>query len=73
MNRESSFVNVPFDVVIQKFMAQYNKKVDYPPAFKSVKFTGTFSNSNIETAVKSIAIPLQANYSIRAEKIVLFE
>ncbi len=73
MNHESSFVNVPFDVVIQKFMAQYNKKVDYPPAFKSVKFTGTFSNSNIETAVKSIAIPLQANYSIRAEKIVLFE
>jgi ferric-dicitrate binding protein FerR (iron transport regulator) len=73
MHQESSFVNVPFDVVINNFNKQFKKKVSYPEHLKKIKFTGNFSNTNIETALKSITIPLQLKYVTQNNTIILSE
>jgi len=73
INKESSFKDVPVEVVINKFINQFNKKVNYPTAIKSIKFNGSFSNTNIETALKSITIPLHLKYTINKDQIILAE
>ena len=73
MEAESSFVNVPFEVVVSKYTKQFQKEIIYPKTFKNVKFTGNFSNTDFETALKSIAIPLRLNYSIQNQQIILSE
>jgi ferric-dicitrate binding protein FerR (iron transport regulator) len=55
---ESSFKNVPMLYVLDCFEKQYNVKVKYPENIKNIKFTGAFTNSNEETALQSICIPL---------------
>lgn len=59
---ESDFRNVPFKYVVDKFKNQYNVAVEFPKTSENVKFTGTFTHKNIETALKSICIPLQLKY-----------
>lgn len=59
---ESDFRNVPFKYVIAQFKNQYNVAVAFPKSAESVKFTGTFTHKNIETALQSICIPLQLKY-----------
>jgi ferric-dicitrate binding protein FerR (iron transport regulator) len=73
IEKESSFVNVPFEVVVSKWQKQFQKEIVYPEPFKKVKFTGNFSNTDFETALKSITIPLQLHYSIQNQKIILSE
>lgn len=59
---ESSFKNVPVKYVINQFTNQYDVNVEFPKSLESVKFTGTFTHKNIETALKSICIPLHLNF-----------
>lgn len=70
---ESSFKNVPMKYVIDKFEMQFNTKIMYPKDIDALKFTGSFSNKNIETAIKSICIPLNLNYTINKGNIILTE
>lgn len=73
INKESSFKDVPVEVVINRFINQFNKNVTYPEAIKNIKFNGSFSNTNLETALKSITIPLHLKYSINQNQIILSE
>ena len=70
---ESSFKNVPIRYVIEKFEMQFNVKVDYPKTIEDIKFTGSFSNKNMDTAIKTICIPLNLKYIINKEIISLSE
>lgn len=70
---ESSFKNVPMYYVLDKFEMQFNTKVTYPKNIKEVKFTGSFSNKNIETALKIICVPLNLKYKINEGNIILME
>lgn len=60
---ESAFKNVPMKYVFAKFKNQYNVDVAFPKSVEGIKFTGSFANANIETALKSICIPLHLKYS----------
>jgi len=60
---ENTFKNVPMKYVFAKFKNQYNVEVAYPKNIESIKFTGSFANANIETALQSICIPLHLKYS----------
>jgi transmembrane sensor len=69
---ESSFKNVPMKYVLEKFKNQYHLEIDYPKNIETIKFTGSFTNSNEETALQSICIPLHLNYSnSSARKIII--
>lgn len=70
---ESSFKNVPIHYVLEKFEMQFNVKVDYPKTIKNIKFTGSFSNKNRDTAIKTICIPLNLKYVVNKESILLTE
>jgi len=70
---ESSFKNVPIKYVLNKFEMQFNTKVKYPENISKIKFTGSFTNKNIETALKTICVPLNLNYKINEENIILTE
>lgn len=70
---ESSFKNVPVHYVLDKFEMQFNTKVTYPENIKEIKFTGNFSNKNIETALKTICVPLNLKYKINEGNIILME
>lgn len=73
MEAESSFANVPFEIVVSKWTKQFGKEIIYPEKLKKVNFTGNFSNTEFETAIKSITIPLRLNYSIQNQQIILTE
>ncbi|HLP63727.1 FecR family protein [Flavobacterium sp.] len=60
---ESTFKNVPIKYVIAKFKNQYDVEIKFPKSIENSKFTGSFTHSNIETALKTICIPLNLNYS----------
>lgn len=70
---ETTFKNVPVHYVIGQFQNQYHVAVDYPKSVENVKFTGAFTNKNKATALKSICIPLNLNYSEHGGKIILSE
>ena len=70
---ESSFKNVPIQYVLEKFEMQFNVKFDYPSTIENIKFTGSFSNKNIDTAIKTICIPLHLKYVINKQTISLSE
>lgn len=60
---ETAFKNIPMKYVFQKFKQQYDVEITYPKNIEQIKFTGSFSNSDKEIALKSICIPLNLNYS----------
>ncbi len=60
---ESTFKNVPIKYVIAQFKNQYDVEIKFPKNIENSKFTGSFTHSNIETALKTICIPLNLNYS----------
>jgi transmembrane sensor len=60
---ESSFSNVPMQYVIDQFKNQYNIAVSYPAAIEKVKFTGTFTHTNLNVALQTICIPLHLKYT----------
>jgi transmembrane sensor len=60
---ESAFKNIPMKYVIEKFKKQFNVEVEYPKNIELIKFTGSFSNTDKNIALKSICLPLNLNYS----------
>lgn len=73
LSGESAFKNVPIKYVVNQFQNQYNVVVNFPNTKQDVKFTGSFTHKNIETALKSICIPLNLKYTISSRKIVISE
>ena len=60
---ESSFKNLPLQYVIDQFRNQYESKVQYPKPLQHIRFTGSFTNKDIDVALQSICIPLHLNYT----------
>ena len=58
---ESSFKSVPYPLVLKEFERQYNVRV-HLRAETNLDFTGSFSNKDIETALKSITLPFRLKY-----------
>ncbi len=59
----SSFKSVPYAEVIHEFERQYNVKVEISNIDTLQLFTGSFTNSDQELALKSITLPLQLKYN----------
>jgi ferric-dicitrate binding protein FerR (iron transport regulator) len=75
LSGETSFKNVPMKYVIDQFKRQYKVEVLYKKNIDEVKFTGAFSNNNLQTALKSICVPLHLNFATTDDerKIVISE
>lgn len=59
----SQFKSVPYHEVVAEFERQYDVKIKLKSIDDSQLFTGSFAHNDIETALKSITLPLQLTYS----------
>lgn len=70
---ESTFKNLPLEFVIHQLQEQYNYKVQYPNALKSIRCSGSFTHQDLETALQSICIPLQLKHTANTREIIISE
>ncbi len=68
---ESTFSAIPFKFVVAEFERQYNTKVTLIDIDSSQLFTGSFTHNDMEIALKAIALPLHATYSLQNQTIIL--
>ena len=71
LNNESAFKSIPFNQVVAEFERQFNVTITLVNIDSSQLFTGSFTHENMEIALKSIALPLQAKYSKENREIIL--
>jgi transmembrane sensor len=71
MKDESTFKSVPFSQVLRELERQYNVTISVEKIDTSKLFTGTFSNSDLTVALKSIANPFNLTFQITGNTIVL--
>jgi len=71
INGESNFKKTPIKYVFENFERQYNVTIKYPKEMDRIKFTGSFTNNNIETALKSICIPLNLKFNNNNKGVIL--
>lgn len=68
---ESNFKSVPLKHVIQELERQYNVTINADKADLNQLFSGGFTHNNLEIALQSITIPVNLNYEINGNKIVI--
>lgn len=71
LNNESSFMEEPYTEVLEEFERQFKMKIISKAINTDVLFTGGFSNKDLESAIKSITLPLNINYRINDNEIIL--
>ena len=64
MLNESAFENSPLITIVEELQRQYDIEVVLKIRDKNILFTGTFTHTNLEAALKTICVPLQLKYSI---------
>lgn len=70
---KSTFERMPFSYVINELERQYNIKVVYNSEIASTLFTGNFTHTNLELALKAVCIPLNLNYTVKKGIVTLEE
>lgn len=71
IRNESSFKSLPLREVIQEFERQYSVTIDAKNVDLSQVFTGSFTHTDIDMALKSITIPSQLKYQKNQNSIIL--
>ncbi|MBD0825030.1 FecR family protein [Aestuariibaculum marinum] len=63
LNDESTFKSLPYKQVITEFERQYGITINLVNIDENQLFTGSFTHTNLDVALKSITVPLHINYS----------
>ena len=71
IRNESSFKSLPLLEVIQEFERQYNVTVEAKNIDTSQMVTGSFTHTNIDTALQSITLPFNLKYQKKQHTIIL--
>lgn len=71
LNGESSFKSVPLRFVFNEVERQYKVSIEVRNTDLNELFTGGFSHDNLEMALESITVPLNLNYQINGDKILI--
>jgi ferric-dicitrate binding protein FerR (iron transport regulator) len=74
-NHISTFKEEPYSEVLAEFERQFNVKITTNNIDTKILFSGGFDNTDINSAIKSISLPLNINYTINRKdgKIELFK
>lgn len=73
IKNRSSFKSMPYWYVVKELERQYNINVTFDKKHTTNLFTGSFTHTNLETALKAITIPLNLNYTFVTNKKVSLE
>ncbi|MHB1145989.1 MAG: FecR family protein [Lutibacter sp.] len=71
LNNESYFMEEPYTEVLAEFERQFKVKIISKAINADVLFTGGFNNNDLDSAIKSITLPLNINYRIKDNEIIL--
>ena len=72
LNKESSFKSVPLKYVLEEFERQHDIQVETKNIDINQLFTGTFSNTDRELALKSISTPSQIKFKLEGTKVLFY-
>jgi len=72
VNNESSFYSIPLEYVFSELERQYDIEVNSQNVDKSLLFTGTFSNTDLNMALKSISTPSHINYKLEGDNVLFY-
>lgn len=72
MMDESSFKSIPLKYVLGELERQFSITVETKDINTAQLFTGTFSNTNLKLALKSISTPTQIRYNLGQEKVLFY-
>ncbi len=72
MNDESSFKSVPLKYVLDEFERQHDIAVETQNIDLQQLFTGTFSNTDPDVALKSISVPSQIKFKFEGDKVLFY-
>ncbi len=72
INKESTFKSIPLKYVIAEFERQHDREIELEKIDVNQLFTGTFSNTDIELALKSITVPLQIKFKLEDDKVLFY-
>ncbi|WP_299837045.1 FecR family protein [uncultured Tenacibaculum sp.] len=71
LNNESEFTSEPLSEVLKEFERQYNVNFTTNNINTRQLFTGKFNHKDLDLALNSITLPLNLNYTIRGNEIIL--
>ncbi|OGS71590.1 MAG: hypothetical protein A3F91_00690 [Flavobacteria bacterium RIFCSPLOWO2_12_FULL_35_11] len=71
LNNESYFTSAPYAEVLAEFERQFKVKIISKTINTDVLFTGGFRNNDLDSAINSITLPLNINYRIKDNEIIL--
>ncbi|MFT4674273.1 MAG: transmembrane sensor [Saprospiraceae bacterium] len=60
---ESSFVDVPLDIVLAEIENQYNVTITTKNIDVTLRYTGSFTHANITEALRTVTLPLSLSFS----------
>lgn len=69
---ESTFKSIPLRYVLRELERQYNLEISTENLDLNQAFTGSFSNTNLNLALKSISTPYQIAYSLQGNKVLFY-
>jgi ferric-dicitrate binding protein FerR (iron transport regulator) len=69
---ESTFNNVKVEAVLEELKSVYNIHVITENIDVDLRYTGTFTNSNLDAALQTITLPLGIDYAIENKNVILF-
>ncbi|UII74984.1 FecR family protein [Flagellimonas sp. HMM57] len=72
INNESNFTSIPLSYVFKELERQYDIKVNSKDVDTSLLFTGTFSNTDLNMALKSISTPSRITYKIEGDNVLFY-
>lgn len=71
ITNESTFTSIPLNFVLAELERQYNVTISSSSINTNTLFTGTFTNKNIDSALKSICVPNNITYTLEGNKVIL--
>ena len=72
MSNESSFESIPLGYVLSELERQYNITVKTENVNTDLLFTGTFSNTDLNMALKSISTPSKIRYKKEGDNVLFY-
>lgn len=72
MNNESSFEGIPLEYVFAELERQFNVHVKTENINTALLFTGTFNNTDLNMALKSISTPSQIHYKLEGDNVLFY-
>lgn len=72
MNFESSFESIPLKYVFAELERQFDVQVNTENINTDLLFTGSFNNTDLNMALKSISTPSQTRYKVEGDNVLFY-